>query len=305
MDVLGTSAVDITKVAPMKGIPQLLTIESDRAVGIEVEVENLQLNRYPNGDVWMQKGDGSLRNNGVEYVTMPIKASDAPLALYDLLEGALNKNCCFSPRTSIHVHVDMRNETSDEVTDVVLMYTLFETLFYKFTGRGRIKNIYCVPIFDTNLLSGRAAGTSNIFRIAEVWSKYSGLNLIPIASFGTIEFRHMHGTFDVDKLSRWVRIIVKLVDYVKKQGKDFIRNFLLKESGTIRSVRDVGEAIWGEDWPSLKLESASEIQRGRDAVMTSFVEGKHANNIALIVGTQVKHLALKTEGTISPYIQFK
>jgi len=199
-------------------------VSSDRLIGIEVEVENHRLLKEPPSGVWQLTNDGSLRNNGVEWITLPIEARFAPYALRELLGESLNTDCCFSPRTSVHVHVNCQDLHTTAVMDVILLYACLEPLFFQFTGRGRAKNIYCVPIGDTDLLPFMV--NRRLEQAITKWSKYSGLNILPLAEKGTVEFRHMHGTFDYDKLSRWVRLITKLFDYCIKQGTPAIRRLV-------------------------------------------------------------------------------
>lgn len=201
-------------------------IQSKRLVGIEVEVENLLMKANPTSGVWNQTQDGSLRNNGAEWITLPIEARLAPYALRELLADGLHEDCCFSPRTSTHVHVNCQDLEAEQVTDIVLMYACLEPLFYQFTGRGRIKNIYCVPLHDTDLCSGIVQHAFETSRAH--WSKYTGLNLVPLVDKGTLEFRQMHGTFDHEKLTIWIRLITKLVDYVIAKGTTTVRKFVAK-----------------------------------------------------------------------------
>jgi Putative amidoligase enzyme len=243
-------------------------INSDIEVGIEVEVENHQLLRQPQG-VWISKGDGSLRNNGIEWITYPIKARWAPQALADLLGVSLSKDCCFSPRTSIHVHFNVQSLTSAQVIDIVLLYTAVEQLFYKFTGRGRIKNIYCVPLIDTNLITGMNSG--NLGSSLDLWSKYTGLNLLPIRELGTIEARHMHGTFDHRKVVIWIRLWTKLMEYAKRIGTGAVRKLLLDlHKGT--DYQQMLTEIFGDtDARYLKYDSWLDVNRSVDVVKRAFL----------------------------------
>lgn len=204
--------------------PTKEVIESTRHVGIEVEVENLTLEANPKTGVWVNTTDGSLRNNGAEWITLPIEARFAPYALRELLADSLSKDCCFSPRTSTHVHVNCQDLTIVQVQDILLLYGCLEPLYFQFTGRGRIKNIYCVPIMDTSMIA--MASTQKLEATMNLWSKYTGFNILPLSDKGTIEWRHMHGTFDHEKLSVWIRLIVNLVDYVLNQGTASIRKIV-------------------------------------------------------------------------------
>lgn len=275
IDIWGMSPVSIVDPTlaykDMTGIIE--TIDSDIEVGIEVEVENHELARAPNW-VWVMKGDGSLRNNGVEWITNPIQARWAPHALKDLLVDSISKGCCFSPRTSIHVHFNVQSLEAAKVVDIVLMYTMLEPLFYKFTGRGRIKNIYCVPLMDTNLITSMC---SNPFgNVVDQWSKYTGLNILPLRELGTIEARHMHGTFDHRKVSIWIRLWVKLMEYCIRTSTTDLRRLLL-EVHEMTDYQQLLVNIFGQDDSmQLKYESFRDLERSVNVVKQAFINpGNH------------------------------
>lgn len=275
IDIWGMSPVSIVDPTlaykDMAGIIE--TVDSDIEVGIEVEVENHELARPPHR-VWVMKGDGSLRNNGVEWITNPIQARWAPHALKDLLVDSISKICCFSPRTSIHVHFNVQSLEADKVVDIVLMYTLLEPLFYKFTGRGRIKNIYCVPLMDTNLITSMC---SNPFgNVVDQWSKYTGLNILPLRELGTIEARHMHGTFDHRKVSIWIRLWVKLMEYCIRTSTTDLRRLLL-EVHEMTDYQQLLVNIFGQDDSmQLKYESFRDLERSVNVVKQAFINtGNH------------------------------
>lgn len=260
---------EISKDGPysqMTGLSE--SIDSDQEIGIEVEVENHAINKHPTS-LWMNKGDGSLRNNGVEWITMPVAARWAPHALKDLLGESLNQDCCFSPRTSIHVHFNMQKFDTAQVIDVVLLYTALEPLFFKYTGRGRIKNIYCVPLMDTSLITGM--NSSTLGHIIDGWSKYTGLNILPLRELGTIEARHMHGTFDHRKVVIWIRLWIKLMEYCRKQGTPAIRRLLL-ELGPNTDYQQLLNDIFGVvDAGYLKYESPKDLARSVNVVKRAFL----------------------------------
>lgn len=170
------------------------------------------------------------------------------------MNNYLAKNCCFSPRTSVHIHLNMQDFTTPQVFDYVLLYTLFEKLFYKFCGRGRIKNIYCVPLIDTDLLvqlSEKQPETAG-------WSKYTGLNLLPLQNYGTIEFRHMHGTNDVGKLCVWIDMITKLKEYVRSTDTRTIRNEIINMTDDY-PFGELLVNIFGDAAQYFKFEGLSDI----------------------------------------------
>mgnify|MGYP001580900114 CR=1 FL=1 len=52
------------------------------------------------------------------------------------------------------------------------------------------------------------------------WYKYSCINLIPIHNQGSIEFRHMHGTDDINKLVMWINLLQCLKIYAAENTLD-------------------------------------------------------------------------------------
>lgn len=238
-------------------------IASTVLVGIEVEVENITTLGDMNS-AWSHKTDGSLRNHGAEFVTRPIAACDAPAALQHLLRTTLPPTASFSPRTSVHVHMDFTHDRMATVEDVILLYSVFERLFYKFVRRQRIKNIYCVPITETNLL--REWGRRGSLH-PDRWEKYTGLNARCLSQFGTIEFRHMHGTFDVAKLAIWIDLITKLKEFCVKQGTKQIRSLIASMDDGF-DFKKLLVDIFAESESYLKFESFSDVALTYSAAKT-------------------------------------
>jgi len=197
-------------------------------IGIEVEVENIY-NPTKNKDalnIWDITEDGSLRNWGREFVSLPIPAKYARYALDKLMEALEEENePQFTSRTGIHIHVNVQDMNINQLVSLVLLYYVTERLLYRFVGRERKNNIFCVPLQNTNyfLQIYNAVKINNkeeteaepedlyTFKsIVEDWKKYLGLNLLPILRYGTVEFRHLYGTQDVNLIVNWINIILSL-----------------------------------------------------------------------------------------------
>lgn len=97
-------------------------------VGIEIEVENITQQVIPLA-YWDAKSDGSLRNNGIELVSVPLQIKQVQLALEHVFD-VLNQNNKpdFSNRTSIHIHVNCRDLTQDQLYNFILLYAIFENI---------------------------------------------------------------------------------------------------------------------------------------------------------------------------------
>lgn len=260
--------------------PVTEAVESKRGIGIEVEVENNAPRSTMRSGSWTSTADGSLRNSGMEYVSQPIPASLAPSALYELLGlGLDDKECCFSPRTSVHVHVNVQEEECDDVLNAVMLYTVFEKMFFKFTGRGRAKNIYCVPVAETGCLS--CAVNTSLDHLRSTWSKYSAVNIVPLGEYGTLEFRHMHGTFDIRKLCIWIRLITKLVDWAcdpKHKTRAVIEG--LNETTDYQQLL---REIFTTDAEYMKYVDYSDVKLGLSRVRTAFTDMSVSNALSVAV----------------------
>lgn len=179
-------------------------------VGIECEIESIKSWRVGGWKAFFNiTEDGSLRNDGREFISQP-------MPITALLEGfkILHKDLIYHPqfdpfseRTSIHVHVNCQNLTTDQVRNIILMYALFEEFFFAQTLPSRRDNIHCVPLTETFL---PAQYSADLVRLFERWQKYTALNIKPLNEHGTIEFRHMHGHDDPVLLESWLRCIEKL-----------------------------------------------------------------------------------------------
>lgn len=187
--------------------------DSNCLYGIEVEVENIL---YINPNIplcwWQIKEDGSLRNNGREFVSHPLPQWATPYALTQLFDG-LNKDCDFSHRTSVHIHQDIRALTITQLLTLLLTYIAVENLLFKFAGTHRRRGIYCIPLTETRLLDSIQSTKSfyDTLRNAEhIWSKYSAFNIIPAISQGTIEYRHLPGMANTTKILAWIDLLSKL-----------------------------------------------------------------------------------------------
>ena len=154
--------------------------------------------------------DGSLRNNGVEFITKPVTYEEA-LSLFKTLHGGLKLGPNpFTVRTSIHVHVNMSNMSMDQTKHFLLLYALLEPVFLEFAGPVRKHNIHCVPLNFTFL---PAIYNKGLPEIVKAWTKYSAFNLMPLRTQGTIEFRHLYGTGDIAVYQQWLNMIKQLWNF--------------------------------------------------------------------------------------------
>lgn len=185
-------------------------------LGIEVETENVLAFLEELSPFWQMIDDGSLRNRGKEFITIPTRANRIEQALTCLFDQQLNKDIDFSDRTSIHVHLNVRTLTAKQLASLVLSYLVFEKVIFNWVGHSREHNIFCNPLITVPEIDGLMTKLNHI-RDGFDWNKYCALNLAPIYNKGTIEFRHLYGTKDIQVLMTWINMILSLKVFALKK----------------------------------------------------------------------------------------
>jgi hypothetical protein len=170
--------------------------------------------------IWQRKEDGSLRNQGVEFVTHPTKVTDAVRAL-QLLEKTFQvyyTRIQAGPRCGVHIHVNCLDRSYSQVASLIALYLVFEKSLFRFTG-NRVNNNFCVPArFSNHELGGvlRAVLKGNdhgFWEAVQRIPKYLAFNAGALARFGTIEFRHAQGTNQPTTIIPWLKTINAMVAY--------------------------------------------------------------------------------------------
>lgn len=192
------------------GLKPNVDVDGERSLflaGLECEIESIKVPQ--NWPGFFVKEDHSLRNYGFEYVSPPDTKENLLRSFKDLHASLAfrKKEEAFSDRTSIHVHVNCRSLDLKQVRNIVLLYALFEEYFFKFTEPSRRHNIHCTPLTETYL---PVRYCKPLPYLVDSWSKYTALNIVPLKTLGTIEFRHMHGHSDAALLDEWLSTIENL-----------------------------------------------------------------------------------------------
>lgn len=197
----------------------------DQLIGLEIEVEGItEDNVGANLSSALVRGvqDHSLKVNGLEYVTCPHKVKYTETLLKHIYTY-LDDSAIFTDRTSIHVHVNVRDYTFAQLKSVILSYIAVEKLIYKYVGEKRRKSIFCIPIQETPLLHNLHKILHNKMLTPDIsWSKYTGLNLLPILNYGTIEFRHLFGTDSQETILEWISIIQSFFKFAETYELEMI-----------------------------------------------------------------------------------
>lgn len=272
-------------------------------VGIEVEVENLET--YPTyNKLWSVIEDGSLRNNGREFISAPIQGETIEYAVRRLFLDLEKHKPIFSKRCSVHVHMNARTMTCEQVYAMMLTYLVLEKTLFKWIGEDRAKNIHCVPLREcklTSIFPHILSGTT----MASMWMKYTAVNLVPLEGKGTIEFRHMHGTGDADRILTWISLLLKIKLYCYKRTLQSVKDELFALNTNSEYIGFVHKVF--EEYTKVLDISAKDLEEGvsliklyteSDAYMRSLVapslKGKAATVISYDLETFLAPMGIQT-----------
>lgn len=203
---------------PSACVPHIQVAGITRA-GIEIELENITDTNL-NTAYWRSITDGSLRNRGREFVFNGAHGgSDLFLACVELDTFLGRQNPDGNWRCSTHVHVDVRELTAVQLKNIIITNLVYEKLLFRLSGFHRYSNNFCSAFgFAQQQLQLLAAnwnreGEAFMRNIAGGWDKYSALNLRPLASFGSIEFRSSAAEWRKGKLIRLANRFLALRDF--------------------------------------------------------------------------------------------
>lgn len=209
-------------------------LPSNNLVGIEVELENIP-RAAETLDYWRVTRDGSLRDNGIEFILAhPTCGQTLIDALSELGAYLEHTKAKASDRTSVHVHLDFRSNTVSQTFQFLMMYAIIERTLIKYAGgEARANSIYCIPLYKSfetirewgSLNEKAIKGNTNVqhacqysVRSAE---KYAACNIKPLGNFGSIEIRIHKGCKDMDRILEWVQILLALKLYTDTVQIDF------------------------------------------------------------------------------------
>lgn len=197
----------------------------DQYMGVEIELEGqsrkeMNAHRERGAPFWAEHEDGSLRN-GVEYTLNQAMMGNNLREAINYFYDNFTKFTA-SPRTSIHVHVNMRqdNETVEGLRNMVVLYYMYEDAFFRIADENRKWSSYCNAFEDNPpaMLEAIVNPDLDLVSLQETLhqsartnvNRYYGLNLNALAKYGTIEFRHFPLVDTRERLIDWVKLIMEL-----------------------------------------------------------------------------------------------
>lgn len=208
-----------------KGNPLLVSKDN---VGIEIELEGVNRDLYRNKrrTYWSAVKDGSLRNDGVEFIFKSPLGGDNVIKALDELVGIVKAfpNVVVNDRTGMHCHVDVRDLSPRQLKTFLLLAVMFEEVLINKTG-SRNDNIFCCKFStsDAQLKFVSNIGyltTRNKYDTFEEVHKYASVNCRAIIEKGSLEFRYHRGTYDKAEILLWINTLLSMKLFSRNNSID-------------------------------------------------------------------------------------
>lgn len=252
---------------PDKDTKELL---SKSFIGVEVELEHasgMAQQRLPS---WSTKPDGSLRDDGMEFVfRRPKQGTDALKAFEELEEAAKQRPPKSTVYCSTHVHMNFLSSTIMEVLNFVSLYMLVEDALARYCGPDRENNMFCLTVsnaeeqLDMYQELMRTQDINAISKRGEGRVKYSALNLYTLVRFGTVECRLAKGMYTKQELVDWVNLLMCIRRYALRMDTPMDTLIQMSRMGTNDFMKD----IFGKYYELLQPHFRDdEIHQGVDRV---------------------------------------
>lgn len=205
-------------------------IVGNELVGIEIELENAPV---LNMTYWNSIPDGSLRNNGQEYVMkQPLGGEALRQAIMEVDTRLAAASVDPSWRCSTHGHFNFLNDTVASLKRFLLGYTAYEFIIYDCsqTDEADANGIFKTR-WNNNFCPAYGFAQSQLITLAKIWHldgiqflnalrdsgvKYSGLNVLPLFSQGSLEFRGSEPKYSKGQLFRFVNRLLSLKKLAKE-----------------------------------------------------------------------------------------
>lgn len=245
----------------------------DGLIGMEIEVEGQNLpNEIPY--YWKVEKDGSLRGESAEYILKKPYSVPGVIKALDTLDKCLAESKLeFSHRCSVHVHLNVLDMSRNELINFLYLSYLFDRTLCRIGAREITGNRFCLPIADAEgsvYMFEKLCKTLNRIPIPELGqAKYAAINIVPVSKYGSVEFRMMRGTADVEVLRPWVELLVRLYKYSLKFEtiKDMMEGFL--DDGSAWCEKVFGKELFNHYQNSIILD---DLRINYSLLISSFYE---------------------------------
>ncbi len=198
-----------------------------RCFGVEVETHSCEnYEDYEDKGAFGAKEDCSV--DGREFFSDILRGDKGLNEIVKLCKFADENGWEVSNNCGLHVHFDMRDESSDGLKAITLAMLSTYDVWKAFVHSNRHSNHYCHASrikFDEL----KNAGDFHIFTTC-IGTRYEWFNLMAYCLHHTFEVRLHHGTVDATTICNWVRGISLFMDWASAAKWDGVQLALQNKS---------------------------------------------------------------------------
>lgn len=189
-------------------------------IGVEIEAEGQRLPWVEKW--WKNEEDGSLKGESREYVLLK------PGTLEEVREALNHLAACYkanktvvndSIRAGVHVHINCQKLTMTQLYNFMTVYLILENILVKWCGDYRQGNLFCLRACDAEYLLNEISAAANdpkkmyARRFKTDNLRYASMNVKALGDYGSLEFRAMRGTRDLDLIYTWAETLLHIRNY--------------------------------------------------------------------------------------------
>jgi len=221
-------------------------VGSKRAFGVEFETQACPwAERLEGKTPFGCKYDSTVE--GREFDSPILSGDDGLAAVTDFCDLAKSRGWVVNDQCGTHVHLDMRNESDQNLKKVAIAYLRTFPVWASLVKPHRLINSYCGGLRYTvaEVLNGH-----NFTDIGYNTSRYQFINLAAYGRHNTIEVRGLEGSLEKSLVTNWIKAHLRFVDYVmSRELSDIERQFNVPDSimwGNVKKCIGQGPArFWG------------------------------------------------------------
>ena len=210
---------DTWKVQPWTGVATSYDrVGSRRCFGVEIETcECSDFRQLHGATEWGCVYECSTQ--GRELVSPILEGDEGFDAVANICDFANDHDWTVDSSCGLHIHLDARDLSSDQLLRVVYAYRKTYMLWKKFVTRSRSSNSMCgAPQYSC----ADVKAAEHFEDLAETSDRFEFLNLRAYICHGSIEIRLYHGSLNAREICNWVAIHTRFIDAVKDMSFDDI-----------------------------------------------------------------------------------
>jgi len=225
-----------------------LTDGIERQYGVEIECiaphdEDEEPDEYddvehPNmvTDAFESVFDGSLSPYGEEHRSVVLEGDDGIRIIEKECKSLAQNGYSVDMSCGLHVHISSIDLTYIQMCNIASFVRKYEMAIYATMCPSRLSGEFSGPM-NMNLPLLRSLRTHPnprkfIGQISNM-DRYKGLNLSSFFKHGSIEFRYHGGTISLNKIHKWIKLCLHIIEYAKDKNCD---NDLIYKDGRADGV---------------------------------------------------------------------